>query len=394
MPAIGSGKLTHKSFARAVGVLRQIIGTGFAAVGLSFLSMAASSSSAVGEHVIAAVATKSSPHQPYGAEVLAGAMAAAEKINAAGGVLGEAIRVVGWSEDCSRERAVQIAEEIARLKPAVVIGHLCASAAMAAAAIYRKAGVLLIAPGVRHPGLTNAAGGGDLVLRLAGRDDRFASEVAGFIAGRFPGEGVAIVADRTRQARGLAKAMSSELAKKGIAVKLDERIESSEKSYVGTANRVKSSGARVVVMPAQPIELGILVADLRRIGVRAPIVGSEILAVPSLIPTARREADRLVVMLPWTGLETGKRVTLATGDGLADVSRNAVWSQSHAALEVWAAAATRAGTREAAPVARAMRAAAAVTAVGTVRFDAEGDATVPSYVPHFWSEEAWRPLDR
>ena len=359
-----------------------------AALGLTVLSLTASTSSAVGEHVIAAVATKGSPHQPFGAEVITGAMAAAEKINAAGGVLGEAIRVIAWSEDCSRERAMQIAEEVARLRPAVVVGHLCAGAAVAAAAIYRKAGVLLIAPGVRHPGLTGAASG-DLVLRLAGRDDRFASEVAGFIAGRFPGEGVAIVADRTRQARGLAKAVSSELARKDIAVKLDERIESSEKSYAGAASRVKSSGAGVVVMPAQPIELGILVTDLRRVGVTAPIVGSEILAVPSLVPTARQEADRLVVMLPWTGTGTGKRASLMSRDDRAQVVR----AQSHAAIEVWAAAATRAGTSEASPVARAARANAAVTAVGSVRFDAAGDAMVPSHVPHSWYEEAWRPLD-
>lgn len=355
-------------------------------------------SRAFGEHLVAAVATKGSPHQPFGADVIDGVTQAAEQINAAGGVLGAQVRVVGWSEDCSRERAAQIAEEIARLKPSVVIGHLCAGAAMTAAPIYAKAGVLLIAPGVRHPRLTAGDTGG-LVLRLGGREDRFARETVDVIKSRYPGQRVAIVADRTRQASGLAGAVAAELTRHSMTLSLDERIESGEKNYDALAARVRLSGAGVVVMPAQPFELDVLIRSLRGAGSQVPLVGSEILAVPSLIPTAQREGDRLVLMLPWAGLEAeagteAERPIQPAQSRSSHPRRDDVRRLSRAAVDAWAMAARRAGTIEAAAVARAARAHAAATNVGPVRFDEAGDALVPSYVPHVWRDGAWRALSQ
>jgi branched-chain amino acid transport system substrate-binding protein len=328
--------------------------------------------------------------------VIDGATAAAGRINAAAGVLGESVRVVPWSEDCTRERAVQVAEEISRLKPAVVVGHLCAGAALAAAPIYARAGVLLIVPGVRHPGLTSVAAPSRLVLRLAGRDDRFAAETVRFIAASYPGAGVALVADRTRQARSLASAIEAELARQQVSLRYDERIESAQKSYDPVAGRVRASGAGVVVMPAQPIELGVLAASLRRAGVGAPLVGSDILAVPSVAPTAQQEGRRLVLMLPWTGSEEkADEVAETAGEPPgADRERRAARLRAQAAVEVWAAAARLAASAEPGKVAEAARATAASTAVGSIRFDEAGDAIVPSYVPHIWRDGAWRPIAR
>ncbi|MBS0243899.1 MAG: ABC transporter substrate-binding protein, partial [Proteobacteria bacterium] len=108
---------------------------------------------AVAEQVIAVVATKDSPYQPHGDSVVPGVVTVAERLNGAGGVLGQALRVVPWVEDCTRNRAGALAAEIAELKPRLVIGHLCAGAALAAAPIYARAGILAIVPGVRYPGL-------------------------------------------------------------------------------------------------------------------------------------------------------------------------------------------------------------------------------------------------
>lgn len=359
------------------------------ALGLSLAGLPAAA-----EHLVAVVATKGSPHQPHGGEVVAGAEAAIGRINAAGGVLGQPLRLVAWSEDCTRERAQQIAEEVSRLEPAVVVGHLCAGAALAAAPIYAKAGVLLIAPGVRHPGLTTTAAPGvePLVLRLAGRDDRSAAETVRFIGARHPGRGVALVADRTKQAKALAAAIAIELGRQKVPLTLDERIESAERSYDAVAARIQASGAGVVIVPAQPIELGAITAGLRRAGGEAVIVGSEVLAVPSVMATARREGRRLVLMLPWTGMESALVEAETAVRSAADRDRRAVGVRAEASIEAWAGAARIAASSEAAKVSAAARAEAVPTVVGPIRFDAAGDAIVPSYVPHSWRDDAWRPL--
>lgn len=346
---------------------------------------------AADEHLVAVVATRGSVHQPFGEEIVVGATAEAERLNRNGGVLGASIRLVTWQEDCSRERAIEVAEEIVRLKPAVVIGHLCAGAALAAAPIYAAAGVLMIAPGVRHPSLTRPDVAKGLVLRLAGRDDRFATDTVTFIRSRKLWKSVAVIADRTRQARSMADGIASEARHRQLPIALDVRIESGEKSYAGLVQRVKRSGAGVIVMPAQPIELGVVAGNLRRAGVEAPIVGSEILAVPAIRATAEAEKDRLVLMLPWTGLERvgGVGAMPLPLHGASEPSRR----RAEAALEVWAALAKLAGSAAASAVAGAARTNSVATAVGPLRFDDRGDALVPSYVPSTWRGGRWQPVD-
>lgn len=342
------------------------------------------------EHLVAVVATTGSAHQPYGSEVAVGARAVADRLNAEGGVLGAAVRLATWTEDCSRESAARVADEVARLKPAVVIGHLCVGAALSAAPIYAKAGILFIAPGVRHPSLTKPEIAGGRVLRLAGRDDRFARDTVAFIRSRYAGKTIAVIADRTRQARALADGVVATARLQNVAVALDVRIESGEKSYDKLAADVKASSAGVVVMPAQPVELGVVVASLRRAGVEAPIVGSDILAVPALAPIAEAEGRRLVVMMPWTGLESASR------DGASpahhDDGRTAVRRRAEAALELWADAATRARSTEAIAIVAAARTNGLPTAVGPLRFDAAGDAMVPGYVASIWRDGRWQAL--
>jgi len=361
------------------------------ALGLMLQPFAASAEPAA--HIVAVVATTGSAHQPYGEEVLAGAKAAVDRISGNGGLFGRAVRIESWNEDCTRETAARLADEIVRLKPAVVIGHLCAGAALGAAPVYAKAGVLLIAPGVRHPALTKDQPPSGLTLRLAGRDDRFATDTVRFIRSRHPGKGVAIVADRTRQARLLADGVIAEARRQQVAIALDMRIESGEKSYAELAGRIKASGAGVIVMPAQPVELGVLIGSLRRAGVTIPVVGSDILAVPAMEDVAREQGPRLIVMLPWTGLEADVAAGLLPNGGAApDAQREAVRRRAEAAVDVWVTAARRSGTTDAHGIAAAARSTATPTRVGPLRFDEAGDAMVPGYVPSIWLNGGWRPF--
>lgn len=351
------------------------------------------SPAALAAHDLAIVVTRGSPHQPEGEAVLAGARLAADRINAAGGVNGEPVRLVPMVEDCTRRRAMAVAEALVLARPAVVIGHSCAGAALAAAEIYARAGILYIAPGVRQARLTAPAAAGPLVFRLAGRDDRLADDMARFITEAFPGDPVAIVADRTLQASALAASVQKALLRRGGVIAHVEKLESSEKSYDVQARRVAASGAKVVMMPAQPVELGVLVAGLRGIGVTAPVVGSDILAVPAIVPVARSQGERLILMMPWSGLEQRRppvsEPRALTIDGLQ--ARMILTDLGDAAVTVWASAATSAQTVEPPAVAAALRRQAAETAVGRLAFDAAGDAVVPSYLPYVWRDDGLRP---
>ncbi|MEZ5853640.1 MAG: ABC transporter substrate-binding protein [Hyphomicrobiaceae bacterium] len=351
---------------------------------------------------VAVVATASSPHQPHGEAPVAAIEERAQRLNQSGGVAGRHVSVKTFTEDCTRAQATRVANSVAALRPDVVIGHLCRVAALAAAEIYARAGILFIAPGVREPRLT-APAAGPLVFRLAGRDDRFAQETAAFVAATYPGRSVAMVTDRTRQAQRLTASLTRALNDLSVPIARREELESGEVTYDDAAKRIAATNAGVVIMPAQPIELAILTDGLRRLGVDAPVIGSDILAVPDIEGLAQREGKRLVLMLPWTGLGSSSPMDAATTSPHASTASTApspvadaklaVARRAEAALQAWAHAVARAGSSEPHKVADLLRQETAPTVVGPLGFDAAGDARVPSYLPHTWTKTGWKRLD-
>ncbi len=219
-------------------------------------------------------------------------------------------------------------------------------------------------------------------------------DTAAFVAARHLGTRVAVVGDRTLQARGLAEAIERELRQKGAPVVLSELIESGEKTYADLARRIRDSGAGVVIMPAQPIEFGVLAANLRQIGASPALIGTDVLAVPDIEPLARSERERLTLMLPWRGLgrwgaSHGGSPTLAD---LGTLSPDATAALAAAALEAWAEAARLADSTSPVAVAAALRQGAFATAVGPLSFDDNGDARVPAYVPYTRGKWGWAPV--
>ena len=119
-----------------------------------------------------------------------------------------------------------------------------------------------------------------------------------------------------------------------------------------------------------------------RAGARiATAIGTDVLAADR--PPARLLAavDAFLVMLPWPG----------TGEGAGgEKSESTAHELAAAALEVWVAAVVESGSLALDRVTGMLEASAHPTCVGAVRFDAKGDAVVPSYLPHVWRDGRWQ----
>jgi branched-chain amino acid transport system substrate-binding protein len=348
---------------------------------LAFGSMMPGQASATEPIALGIVSTRNSIHQPDGADV---ATAIAERsrtlLEPGGTLLGAQVRFVEVDDDCTRAGGENAARRLAAENVAAVIGHVCAVAAVAAAPIYTAAGILTIVPAVRHPRLTSPRSG-PLLFRLAGRADRLAAETADFLARRFEGQRLAIVHDRSAQGTAEADAVDKLARARGM-VALRESLTTGEKSYTALVDRLQAAAATVIFYASQPIELTIILARMREIRSLATVVGSEHLAVPDIETAAAASSGRLVLMLPWPSREQP-----------AAANESAVHQLTAAAFAAWVHAVRSAGSANAKAVAEGLHTAAAPTAQGPIRFDANGDAEVPAYVPHVWRAGRWRPLD-
>jgi branched-chain amino acid transport system substrate-binding protein len=298
----------------------------------------------------------------------------ASAVNAAGGILGSPIRLAVIDDGCQPALAEAAARSLLAEAPAVVIGHPCSSAAVAAAKLYISQGAVFIATGARHPALTAPAAAlaspprPQVVFRLAGRDDRQGQAGAQWLLENAPEKRVAIIHDRTAYARDIAEDAGRALKAAGIAEPPVLTLVSGKAAYPDILAKLKTLNAEAVLFAGYPNEAAIVVEGARREGLGLAFLGSDSLATPEF--TQRIGEDR------------GTRVLMRLEPG--DISNEGVdgpmAKRAEAALEMWAQAVRAAGTFEPTAVAATLRGGDFETrSMGRVSFDDRGDSREPSY---------------
>ena len=156
--------------------------------------------------------------------------------------------------------------------------------------------------------------------------------------------------------------------------------------------RLKIAGSEIVFMPAQPHDLAVILAQMRAQALDAHVIGSDLLAVPAIIPAADLAGDALRVMLSWTpkpAPAAAERI-----QPLMQLGREArtVALQAFAAVEAWAQARGESASSFE-KVAGALSTKEFDTVIGRLRFNERGDASIPSYALHAWRDGAWHRIN-
>lgn len=299
-------------------------------------------------------------------------------------LLGRRLAVTYENDRCEADEAAAIATRAVEQKAHVVIGHVCSSGAIRAAAIYADAGIVMIATGPRHPRLTGPTGRRG-IFRLAGRDDRQAESIATLIATTYPAARMAIVHDQSLQGRGMADDIRRSAIAAKVAPLLVAPYISGTKDHAALVFQLMEANIDLVVFPGQPLEASMIVDQVRSAGGKIEtVIGTDVLAAdapPARMIAATRE---FLVMLPWTGREFGLSLTPP------NPPRPAEHLLAVAAIEIWTSAVVHVRSLDAESVSAALRKLGSTTVVGPVLFDDKGDAVVPSFLPHVWKEGRWQ----
>jgi branched-chain amino acid transport system substrate-binding protein len=368
--------------------IRRIAIAAVLAVGVALVG--ASSSRA--DFIIAAVGSAEPPGNPAAA-VRTGVELAVGNIWPGWTVAdGKTIRIITADDQCNAVGAEAAARSVVAAGASVVVGHVCSSAAIAAAPIYAEARIVFISVGARSPKLTDERSGPG-TFRLAGRNDRQASEIAAAIMKRYAGKKAAILNDTSPQSRDLADAVHRFLSAANYPVVHRESYAPGEKELAELVRRLKIAGAGIVFVPAQPHDLAIILAQMRAQQLDAHVIGSDMLAVPAVIPAADLAGDALAVMLSWTPKPIGAAAEKV--QPLLQLGREArsVALQAYAAIEAWSQAVTDLGVNDGMKIAAALSSKEYETVIGRLRFNERGDATIPSYALHVWRNGAWQRRD-
>lgn len=349
-----------------------------AAAGLLALALAGP---ARAEVAIATVGPMTGPYAVFGEQMRRGAAYMVERINAAGGINGEPVRLEVGDDACDPRQAVSVANQMAIKGVKAVIGHYCSGSSIPASAVYQEDGILQITPASTNPALTEeaAAKGWRNIFRTCGRDDKQGAVAGAYVADRYRGKVIAVLDDKSAYGRGLADETVKAMAARGVAPALRESYNAGEKDYTALVTRLKQLKADLVYVGGYHTEVGLILRQARDQGLAAQFLSGDANATDELGQIAGAAADGFLFTFapdPRKYASAKRAVDDLRAQGF-DPEGYTLYTV--AALEVLAQAAQAAGSTELEALLPVLHGTRFATVVGEIAFDAKGDVVDPKY---------------
>lgn len=331
---------------------------------------------------IASVGPMTGDYATGGDQMRKGAQVAVDEINARGGLLGQRVVLHVGDDVCDAEKAVAVAEEMARKGVVFVAGHWCSGASIPASAVYQREGILQISPGSTNPKYTDE--GGPNVFRVCGRDDQQGKVAGALLAEEFAASNVGIVHDNEAYSRGLAEATKREMNQRGLQEVYYGTYKPGQTDYSGLIKTIKKHEIDALYVGGYHTEAALIVRQLRKAGLNTRLISGDALVTEefwkiagpagagtlmTFAPDPRKNpaAKAVVQRFRQRGIEPEGYVLL-----------------SYAAVQIFAQAVEQAGSTDLTRVLPVMHSKAFDTVMGKLRFDWKGDPLLPGYVFYEW----------
>ncbi len=336
------------------------------------------------EIVIGVAGSMTGAYATFGEQFRQGAEKAVADINAAGGVLGQQLRLELGDDACDPRQAVSVANDLAASGAVFVAGHYCSGSSIPASDVYAESGIIQISPASTNPDYTDR--GLQTAFRVCGRDDAQGPFAAAYIAENFPDANIAIVDDRTTYGQGLADQFRNALNAFGITELLNDAIIAGERDYGALVTKLRQAEINILYYGGYHTEAGLIIRQMRGQNVDAILVGGDALVTSEFWAiTGEAGEGTLMTFGPDPRLIQGN-TELVAAFRATGYDPEAFTLYTYAAVQAWAQAAERAGTTDAVAVSTALKSGRADTVLGNIGFTEKGDVDGPGYVFYVWRD--------
>ncbi|MBS4096707.1 MAG: branched-chain amino acid ABC transporter substrate-binding protein [Sulfuricella sp.] len=334
--------------------------------------------SALADITVAVVGPMSGEHASMGEQLRRGAQSAVEAINGGGGLLGQKLVLLVRDDLCDEKKAVAIAEELGKKGVALVDGHLCSGASIAASNIYRQYGVIQISPASTNPDFTDR----NLpnVFRTCGRDDMQGFVASDYISRNHKNKKIAIVHDATVYSKGFSGIAKHNLNKVGIQEEFVAEIEKGQTEFAALLERIQREKVRFVLFASYGPEAAALLRQARAKGVKFRMLGGDTLMNKAFIDQAGRLADGVLITFPPDPSHDRRNQALTSKYLAQGYKPEAFTFYSYAALEIWGKAVAASNSTEMNTVSKTLKSEKFDSVLGKVGFDGRGDISAPGFV--------------
>ena len=320
----------------------------------------------------------------FGRQMQNGGQQAVADINAAGGVLGRKLKLEIGDDACDPKQARSVAEKLAGMRVAVVVGHYCSSSSIPASDAYLDAGILQITPASTNPLFTDR--GMWNTFRTCGRDDQQGGFAAGYLVKNFKGKNIAIIDDKTTYGKGLADEVRKALHAAGVKEKLDESYNQGDKDFTALVSKLKRNAIDIVYDGGYHQEAGLIVRQMRDQGLKTVLMAGDALADHEFASITGPAGDGVLFTFGPDPRKRASAAPIVKEFRAKGIDPEGYVLYTYAAIQVWAQAAAKAGTLDPQKVAAAMHAGTWNTVLGPLAFDKKGDITAIGWAVYRWDK--------
>lgn len=329
------------------------------------------------------------PLASIGDQFKQGAQAAADEINARGGVLGKQVKLQFEDDQCDPKQAVSVANRIIAAGIKFVDGHACSGSSIPASAVYGENATLMMSPASSNPVLTDdaAAKGWTNIMRLYTRDDAQGAFIGPWIAKTYAGKNVAVLHDKTAYGKGVADAVKATMNAGGLAEVFYDGINAGDKDYNVLVTKLKEAKVDVLYFGGYHPEAGLIMRQAAEQGVKLQLIMPDSIASPEFWQVAGPAGEGTLFVFP-----SDPQSKAEAKDAVAKISAGGFKPEgftlfSYAVIQAFAKGIEKAGSDDPTAVAAALKDGTAIdTVVGPVTFDEKGDLKNASYDINKWSD--------
>jgi branched-chain amino acid transport system substrate-binding protein len=352
------------------------------AVVAALAGLAIAASKAKAEIIIAVAGPMTGQYATFGEQMKRGAEMAVADINAAGGILGQKLRLVIGDDACDPKQAVAVANGFVGKRVVFVAGHFCSGSSIPASKVYEEEGVLQISPASTNPKLTDE--GGDNVFRTCGRDDQQGMVAGNFLADNYAKERIAIVHDKQAYSKGLADETKKQLNARGVKEVLYETVTAGEQDYSALVSKLKANKVDILYYGGYHPEAGLIVRQMRQQGLKARLVSGDALVTQEYWQITGKAGEGTLMTFSLDPRKNPIAAPVVKRFRAAGFEPEGYTLYTYGTIQTFVQAVKGAGTTKLEPMIKALRTMTFDTVLGKIGVEMKGDVTAPGYVFYEW----------
>jgi branched-chain amino acid transport system substrate-binding protein len=327
----------------------------------------------------------------FGKQMTDGAELAVKDLNAKGGVLGQKIELLKGDDSCDAKQAVSVANKFASEGVKYVDGHYCSSTSIPASDVYNEEGILEITPASTNPKFTER--GLWNTFRTCGRDDQQGKVAGHTLATEFKDRKIAILHDNSTYGKGIADLTKANMNAEGKQETLYQAYVPGEHDYTALVSRMKEAGIDLIYFGGYHSEIGLIARQAREQGLKATLIGPDSLTAKEFWQISGDAGEGLMFTFPAEPRNRPSAAAVVKEFKDEGIDPEGYVLYTYASAQVWAEAATKAGTVDPKKVAEMLKSGGPWASVlGDISYDSKGDIKKSDYVWYIWHNGDYKQM--